>query len=53
MMSNFVDKNCKVFLCDGKEETGIINDFDGKYIYLNTGKMCLIPHRLVSKIKEI
>ena len=53
MMSNFIDKRCKVFLCDGNSEEGFIRDFDGKYIYIDSGEITLLPHRMVNSIKEI
>ena len=53
MLSNFINKRCKIMLCDGNEEIGFLRDFDGKYIFIDTGKMTLIPHKIVNLIKEI
>jgi len=53
MMSNFVDKRCKIMLCDSNEERGYLRDFDAKHIYLDTGILTLIPHKRIDIVREI
>ena len=47
MMENFVNKNVEVMLVDGNTEKGVLKDFDGKYIYFNTGKSVLFPPKML------